>query len=78
MVFVFLKRVKMSAAHQRKKQNVKKKSRQWTNTELKYFASVLADQENDFALQLDTLALKKPANEVVLQDIKVEVLFTRV
>ena len=49
-----------------------KKSRQWTNTELKCFASVLEDEENDFALQLDTLALKTPANEAVFRDIKAE------
>ena len=52
-----LKCVKVAAAYKRRKQNVKKKSRQWTNTELKYFASVLADEENDFALQPDKLAL---------------------
>ena len=67
-----LKRVKMAAAYERNKQRVKKKSRQWTNTELKYFASVLADEENDFALQLDTLALKKSANEAVCRDIKAD------
>ena len=67
-----LKRVIMAAAYERNKQWVKKKSRQWTNTELKYFASVLADEENDFALQLDTLALKKSANEAVFRDIKAD------
>ena len=65
-----LKRVKMAAAHERMKENVKKKSRQWKNTELEYFASVSADEENDFALQLDTLALNKSANEAVFRDIK--------
>ena len=67
-----LKRLKMAAAHERKNQSVKRKSRQWTNTELKYFASVLADKENDLALQLDTLALKKSANEAVFRDVKAE------
>ena len=62
----------MAAAHERNKQNVKKKSRLWTNTELTYFASVLADEENDFALQLDTLALKKSANEAIFRGIKAE------
>ena len=61
----------MAAAHEGKKQNVKKKSRQWTNTELKYFASVLADKENDFVLQLDKLASKKSFNEVVTQLLKI-------
>ena len=62
----------MAAAYERNKQRVKKKSRQWTDTELKYFASVLADEGNDFALQLDTLALKKSANEAVFRDIKAD------
>ena len=34
----------------------------WTETELAYFAIVLADEKNDFAIRLDTLALKKTAN----------------
>lgn len=29
-------------------------SRSWTETELKYFAFVLADEENDFGYKLDT------------------------
>ena len=34
-----LKRVKMAAAHEQKKQNVKNESRQWTTTELRCFRS---------------------------------------
>ena len=33
---------------------------------------MLADEENNLALQLDTLALKKSANEAVFRDIKAE------
>ena len=32
----------------------KQRSRSWTETELKYFAFVLADEENDFGYKLDT------------------------
>ena len=39
-----------------------KKSRNWTETELKYFCLVLADKEVDYAHQLDSLALKKSAS----------------
>ena len=48
----------------------KQRSRPWTETELKYFAFVLADEENDFGYKLDTLALKKTANKTVFEDIK--------
>ena len=36
-----------------------KRERKWTETELKYFALVLADEKEQFAVRLDTLALKK-------------------
>jgi hypothetical protein len=48
------------------------KSRQWTETELKYFALVLVDEKNEFAYKLDTLALKKTANKIVFEDISTE------
>ena len=32
----------------------KQRSRSWTETELKYFAFVLPDEENDFGYKLDT------------------------
>ena len=46
-----------------------KKERAWTETELKYLALVLADEKNQFAVRLDTLALKKSANNEVFEDI---------
>ena len=36
--------------------------RKWSEDELKEFASVLADDRTEFALTLETLALKKSAN----------------
>ena len=36
---------------------------------MKYFAVVLADKKNQFAVLLDTLALKKSANNKVFEDI---------
>ena len=50
--------------------SAKERSRPWTKTELKYFALVLADETNEFAYKLDTLALKKTANKPVFEDIK--------
>ena len=37
------------------------------NTELKYFAIVLADEKNEFAYRTDMLAFKKTANESVFK-----------
>jgi len=48
----------------------KQRSRPWTETELKCFAFVLTDEENDFGYKLDTLALKKTANKSVFEDVK--------
>ena len=48
----------------------KQRSRSWTETELKYFAFVLPDEENDFGYKLDTLALKKTTNKTVFEEIK--------
>ena len=45
------------------------KERAWTETELKYLALVLADEKNQFAVRLETLALKKSANNYVFEDI---------
>ena len=45
------------------------KSRQWTETELKYFALVLVDERNEFAYTLHTLALEKTANKNVFEEI---------
>ena len=46
-----------------------KEERAWTETELKYLALVLADEKNQFAVRLETLALKKSANNDVFEDI---------
>jgi hypothetical protein len=46
-----------------------KRSRSWTEIELKYFALILADKENGFAYKLDTLALKKTANKSIFEQI---------
>ena len=45
------------------------KERTWTDTELKYLALVLADEKNQFAVQLEAHALKKSANNDVFEDI---------
>ena len=46
-----------------------KKERVWTETELKFLALVLADEKTEFAVRLETLALKKSANNEVFQEI---------
>ena len=45
-------------------------NRQWTETELKYFALVLAGEKHEFSYKLDTLALKKTANKTVFENIE--------
>jgi len=52
------------------KASAKLRNRQWTETELKYFALVLADEKHEFGYKLDTLALKKMANKTIFEDIK--------
>ena len=44
----------------------------WRKVELKVFATVLTDDRNEFALTLETLALKKSANFHIFQNIKKE------
>lgn len=46
------------------------KSRNWTETGLKYFSLTLADEKYEYVRQLDTLALKKSANMRVFEEIK--------
>ena len=46
-----------------------KKERVWTETELKFLALVLADENTEFAVRLETLALKKSANNEVFEEI---------
>ena len=48
------------------------RSRKWLEVELKVFASVLADDQDDFALTLETLALKKSVNFHIFQNIKTQ------
>jgi hypothetical protein len=47
-----------------------KKGRNWTDTELKYFCIVLADENTNYAHQLDSLALKKSANKKIFEEVK--------
>ena len=51
-------------------QNAKPRNRPWTETELNYFAFVLADEKHEFSYKLDTLALKKTANKTIFEDKK--------
>ena len=46
--------------------------RKWSEDELKEFASVLADDRTEFALTLETLALKKSANVHIFETINKE------
>ena len=46
-----------------------KKERVWTETELKFLALVLADEKTEFAVRLETLALKKFAKNEVFEEI---------
>ena len=47
----------------------RKRERAWTETELSYFAIVLADEKHEFASRLNTLALKKTANNNLFEEI---------
>ena len=47
------------------------KTRPWTETQLKNFAIILADEKNEFGYKLDMLALKKTANKGVFVGIKI-------
>lgn len=57
-------------ADTRIKASAKPWNRQWTKTELKYFALVLADEKHEFSYKLDTLALKKTENKTVFENIE--------
>ena len=48
------------------------RGRRWSEDELKEFAYVLADDRTEFALTLETLALKKSANVHIFEAIKKE------
>ena len=55
-----------------KKSMKESRGRKWSEDELKEFASVLADDPNEFALTLETLALKNSANVHIFEAIKKE------
>ena len=46
-----------------------KKECVWTNTEMKYLALVLAEEKKQYAVRLETLALKKSSNKQVFKEI---------
>ena len=45
----------------------KTRNRRWTEDELELLALVLTDEKNNFASSLETLALKKSANNEVFE-----------
>ena len=53
-----------------KKSKTTKNTRQWTENELELLAEVLADPENNFAISVDKLALKKSSNNKAFERIK--------
>ena len=53
-----------------KKSKTTKNTRQWTENELELLAEVLADPENNFAISVDKLALKKSFNNEAFEHIK--------
>ena len=67
---------KMAPKTSRRKLKTRKNSevrvRKWTEDELSQFAYVLADEIDDFAFKLESLALKKSANDHIFQKIKAE------
>ena len=48
----------------------KTRNRRWTEDELELLALVLTDEENNFASSLETLTLKKSANNEVFESLK--------
>ena len=64
-------KVKMSAEGKKFRGNLNKgnRDRNWTDMETEAFAAVLADGEFNFALALETKALKKAANREVFESI---------
>ena len=59
-------------APRKRKKRPEVKERKWTDIELKQFAIVLADDKSEFALTLETLALKKSANIHIFEQVKKE------
>ena len=69
-----LARVMLNAQNNMVAKNNSKETRgtKWREVELKVFVTVLTDDRNEFALTLETLALKKSANFHIFQNIKKE------
>ena len=69
-----LARVMLNAQNNMVAKNNSKETRgtKWREVELKVFATALTDDRNEFALTLETLALKKSANFHMFQNIKKE------
>ena len=61
----------MAAIRKGKKQPAFRE-RKWTAIKLRQFAIVLADNKSEFALTLETLALKKSANIHIFEQVKKE------
>ena len=55
-----------------KRKNKEVRGARWSLSQLKLFATVLADDQTDFAFTLESLALKKSANLHVFESIKKE------
>ena len=66
----WLDRLKQIISWQTKKSKTAKNTRQWTENELELLAEVLADPENNFAISVDKLALKKSSNNEAFEHIK--------
>ena len=52
------------------KRNNRTPNRRWVVDELELFALVLTDEENNFSSSIETLALKKSANNKVFESLK--------
>ena len=53
-----------------KKGKTTENARRWRENQLELFEKVLLDPENNFAISLEKLALKKPDNNAVFEHIK--------
>ena len=60
------------AAGRKGKKRPEVREKKWTDIELKQFAIVLTDYKSEFALTLETLALKKSANMHIFEQVKKE------
>ena len=60
------------AAKKQRKGTKEYRGKKWSDGELREFAYVLADDQTEFALTLETLALKRSANVHIFENIKKE------